>query len=327
MFTSTRPNNAIVLLRMTMHRILLVDDEPNVLNALRRELAGHGDYEVETFTSPAEALVRAQDTPFDLVISDYKMPGMDGVAFLQVFQHLQPDAARLLLSGQADRDVLAHAINSTHIYRFITKPWNRLDLVSVVTQALAFRLVALENRRLADACRLSNGGCLPAGEPGRHYAILVVDDDEGVLNAIWRELSHHNHYHDLYAMLRRDAGGEQAVDGGDFLFSVDTCDSPQEALERLSQVDFDVVLADYKMPGMNGVELLAKVRETQPHAARILLSGEADTQALVDAVDRAEIHAFVGKPWTEYDLRSAVTQAVVCRNIVRENRELAKRLG
>ena len=83
-----------------MYRILLVDDEQNVLNALKRELKEV--YEIETFTNPAEALRRCGEVNFDLVISDYQMPEMNGIEFLKQFGKLQPDASRLILSGQAD---------------------------------------------------------------------------------------------------------------------------------------------------------------------------------------------------------------------------------
>ena len=99
-----------------MNRILLVDDEQNVLNALRRELKN--DYEIELFSSPVEALARSKEIAFDLVISDYQMPVLNGIQFLKQFGDIQPDAARLILSGQADIDALISAINETHIYRY-----------------------------------------------------------------------------------------------------------------------------------------------------------------------------------------------------------------
>ncbi|MDP2783694.1 MAG: response regulator, partial [Sulfurimicrobium sp.] len=103
-----------------MYRILLVDDEQNVLNALQRELGGK--YEVETFTSPLAALQRCREVKFDLVISDYLMPELKGIQFLRQFGEIQPDAVRMILSGQADINGLLGAINETHIYRFIAKP-------------------------------------------------------------------------------------------------------------------------------------------------------------------------------------------------------------
>jgi two-component system probable response regulator PhcQ len=147
-----------------MVRILLVDDEENILNALRRVLSGQdaqgpggGRPTVETFSSPQQALQRAQNTVFDLVISDYRMPEMNGVDFLKSFKAIQPDAARMVLSGYADLDGIIGAINEAQIFRFLAKPWHDSELKSAVAQALSHRALLLDNQRLADLVRLQQG--------------------------------------------------------------------------------------------------------------------------------------------------------------------------
>jgi two-component system probable response regulator PhcQ len=136
----------------TRARLLLVDDEPNILSALTRVFA-HEPYKIEAFTDPTAALARAQRAAFDLVLSDYRMPEVDGVSFLTIFRSLQPDCARLILSGYADIDALLGSINDAWIFRFLCKPWHDGELRAVVAQALAHRAVLLENRRLADQVR------------------------------------------------------------------------------------------------------------------------------------------------------------------------------
>ncbi|BBO99720.1 response regulator [Sulfuriferula nivalis] len=147
-----------------MNRIMLVDDEKNILNALRRvlvsgiEINGRTEsVEVEIFDTPVEALRRAEIVAFDLVISDYRMPEMSGVEFLKAFRNFQPNAARMILSGYADLAGLMSAINEAEIFRFISKPWNDFDLKSAISQALAFRKLMMENQRLADTVRLQQG--------------------------------------------------------------------------------------------------------------------------------------------------------------------------
>ena len=95
-------------------KILLVDDEPNVLQSISRLLRGYG---VTALTSAEEALVLAKKVTFDLVISDFKMPGMDGVTFLTKFMQIQPDSMRMILTGYADLESIQMATNEAGVYR------------------------------------------------------------------------------------------------------------------------------------------------------------------------------------------------------------------
>lgn len=146
-----------------MARLLLVDDEANILSSLRRALHGmaHGAgieaHALECFTSAHEALERAQHTAFDLVISDYRMPEMDGVEFLSRLIEIQPDIARMVLSGYADLQAVISAINRVQIFRFVQKPWNEYELETAIRQALEHRQLMLDNRELADLVRMQQG--------------------------------------------------------------------------------------------------------------------------------------------------------------------------
>lgn len=152
-----------------MSRILILDDEESILKALRRVMraapcaAGGRTFalEVEAFSTPQAALERARHEPFDLFLSDYRMPEMDGIAFLAAAKALQPDAARLILSGYADLNALVRAVNEVGIDRFIAKPWNDYELMSAIAQSLAHRELVLENRQLANLVRIEMGELTP----------------------------------------------------------------------------------------------------------------------------------------------------------------------
>ncbi len=131
-------------------KILIVDDEPNVLKALVRLLKG---YATITAESAEEALMIAEQQAFDLVISDYRMPGINGIDFLILFKRLQPDAVRVVLTGFADLEGAQHAINDAEVFRFINKPWSNLEIAHVVESGLAHKRMQLENRALADQVR------------------------------------------------------------------------------------------------------------------------------------------------------------------------------
>lgn len=120
----------------THARILLVDDEQSVLNALQR-LFRRFAYEVVQCTSGQQGLdVLARSAPFNLVISDYRMPGMNGVEFLSVVRERWPDTVRMVLSGFADTQAIISATNEGNIYKFIAKPWDEPFLLQSVNDAL-----------------------------------------------------------------------------------------------------------------------------------------------------------------------------------------------
>jgi len=309
-----------------IHRILIVDDERNILNAVRRELStpplGRHRYEIECFDNPLEALERAGTETFEVVISDYRMPEMDGLTFLKSLARLQPDCARVVLSGQTDFDALVRMINETHIYRFIPKPWSSYFLKSTVGQAVDFRQTHVENRRLAKVLR-EHGIDLPIGGTDRIDHILVVDDDPGVAHAISRTLVQRGWLDDVFQAVREEAHGHTAdLDPG--RIRVEICHSAEQALKLAEETTFSCVIADYHMPGGDGTGLLASLTEKQPDCAGILISGVVTMESLVTALDLAHIEAFIPKPWTEFELRAAVAQALARRRIRQENRILAE---
>jgi len=103
------------------NKILLVDDEPNVLAGFQRQLKGN--YEVETAGSGESALQLIEtEGPFAVVVSDMMMPGMDGTEFLAQVRAVQPDTVRIMLTGHADLETAIDAVNMGYIFRFLTKP-------------------------------------------------------------------------------------------------------------------------------------------------------------------------------------------------------------
>lgn len=148
-----------------MQRMLIVDDDEDILKALRRLFSltpctvGEQTFRlaVDVFVSPQLALEKARQTAYALVISDYRMPTMNGVQFLKAFRQIQPEVPRLILSGYADLNGLIEAINEAGISRFIAKPWNDYELVASVGQVLALHQLTQENQRLADQARLAQG--------------------------------------------------------------------------------------------------------------------------------------------------------------------------
>ncbi len=140
-----------------MRRLLLVDDDVNVLHTLQRSLrqcAFAPGLRIELFSDPLQALARAAEVDFDVAISDYQMPQMDGMTFPNRLRILQPDAVRLVLSASTEFDIVKRAINEAEVFRYIPKPWQLSDLQEIIPLALA-------RRDQLDATRMHLGDLTP----------------------------------------------------------------------------------------------------------------------------------------------------------------------
>ncbi len=137
-------------------KILFVDDEKNVLKAIER-LFIDDDYEILTANSGEEGLsIIESEYPVHLVISDYKMPGMNGVEFLRHVFHRWPDTVRIVFSGYADTASVVEAINEGQIYKFIPKPWNDDDLKITISNSIEWYYLNKKNLKLAEELREKN---------------------------------------------------------------------------------------------------------------------------------------------------------------------------
>ncbi len=131
----------------TRPTMLVVDDELNVLKSLRR-LFFDSDYKVLTAESGAEGREMFKKHLIHLVISDFRMPDMDGVEFLTKVKEDYPDTIRMILSGYADVAAVVSAINDGHVYKFIAKPWNDQELLTTIMRAFEQYDLQRENLRL-----------------------------------------------------------------------------------------------------------------------------------------------------------------------------------
>jgi response regulator RpfG family c-di-GMP phosphodiesterase len=142
----------------SLPRILCVDDEPRILEGLSLQL--RRDYQVVTATSGQAALQTLKDTPgIMVVVSDMRMPGMDGAALLKQIKQRYPEITRLLLTGEPGRDAAVHAVNEGQIFRFLTKPCPPDQLRNAIDEAVVqHRLMTAEKVLLQETLI----GCIKA---------------------------------------------------------------------------------------------------------------------------------------------------------------------
>ncbi len=129
-------------------RILCVDDEPNVLQAVERQL--RKQFEIVTAPGPLQGLETLEKSgPFAVILSDLRMPVMNGIQFLATAKERFPESIRMILSGQADFEATIEAVNEGSIFRFLTKPCENDHLVKALSAALEqYRLVQVERELL-----------------------------------------------------------------------------------------------------------------------------------------------------------------------------------
>jgi len=134
-------------------KVLFVDDEPILLQGYQRLL--RNDFKVSTAVGGAAALTLIRhEGPFGVVISDMRMPEMDGIEFLLRARKIAPDTVRIMLTGGSDLEVAIHAVNEGNIFRFLHKPANKDTLVKTLTDALAqYHLVCAEKELLEKTLR------------------------------------------------------------------------------------------------------------------------------------------------------------------------------
>jgi DNA-binding NtrC family response regulator len=139
-------------------------------------------------------------------------------------------------------------------------------------------------------------------ETNSHARVVIVDDEEMVITS-------------LKAFLQLETD-----------YDVRGFTDPQEAARYLENAEADVVVSDYLMPKMNGLELLARARDLQAEAGRVLLTGHADKQSAVDAINRVGLFQYVEKPWDNAQLLLVIKAAIERTQLLRTLRDKISQL-
>ncbi len=131
--------------------------------------------------------------------------------------------------------------------------------------------------------------------------VLIIDDDEGVLESLDR------------CLVDCDIKTHKTTD-------------PSEALDLVRTADVSLVIADYRMPVMSGIQFLEQVKETSPFTVRIMLTGHGDVNAATEAINKAGVTSFLRKPWDDSELVATVKQSLYRYELELERRKLQHQL-
>ena len=201
---------------MTQQRILFVDDEPQLLGGLRRMLWDRrADWEMHFAEGGVAALALLEHTPMDLVISDVRMPGMDGPEFLEAVRRRWPGTVRMILSGHSDREFVYRSIKPAHQY--LSKPCTPQELKTTIDRVLGLRGIFTDERLRETVSRIDSLPVLPAvfaelteelRSPNASFKTLgdILSKDIGLATGLLKLVNS-----SFFGLPRRIASTEQAV--------------------------------------------------------------------------------------------------------------------
>lgn len=164
------------------HTILVVDDEVDNVDALERLF--RRKYNVLKATSGRQALKLLKDTRVSLIVTDQRMPNMTGVEFLAESMETDPDAIRILLTGFTDIDSVISAINSGQVYRYVTKPWDPVDLANTVDKAIERFELSAELKKKNAALESALSELKTLDEAKSNFMILINHELKTPLTAM-----------------------------------------------------------------------------------------------------------------------------------------------
>lgn len=192
--------------------LLIVDDEARILSALQR-LLRREPYQLRVAGSGAEALTVLETETIDVVLSDYRMPGMDGLALMREIQARHNGVERVLMSGNADLRLVIDAVNEGHISQFVEKPWGDGALKILLSRLFLNQKLARENQELIKAVQKQNTLLLQESEK----AVMGIRQKERLFATISHEIR--NPLHGIQGILEILTQDRQLADSAKKLLS------------------------------------------------------------------------------------------------------------
>lgn len=241
--------------------VMFVDDEERILRSLK--MMFRSDYAVKIAVNGGEALGILEREKVHVVVSDQRMPNMQGVELLREVKNRFPNTMRLLLTGYSDLQAVMDSINEGEIFRYISKPWSTDDIRDTVAKAaeIAIALDQIQVPALAEA-------------EGPAERILVVDDDPDVASAI-------------KAIVEEEFQRQHVVEWASDLNSV---------FDILEKNEVAVVLSEIHLAEHDITPLLKTLKRYNPHVVTMVLTSFRDTAALVGLINQGQVHRFLPKP-------------------------------
>ena len=266
-------------------RVLFVDDEERILNALRTLF--RSQYHVFTAENGALAIEFVKRFGIHVVVSDQRMPNMTGVELLRQVKDLSPNSVRMLLTGYSDLAAIVGSINEGEVFRFVKKPWDNTEMQKTVADAvaIAMELAAAPPAPLEPLQKLD-------------ASILVIDTSDAL------------------------AEGLKSVMGA--VAPIRLVSTPVDAVKALEAEEVAVIVADLSA-GQDGLITLFKILKAEhPEVLSILVTEASDSELVIELINQAQIFRFLNKPIQVRQLRHHVDSALAKYRAFKQRPDLVR---
>jgi len=266
-----------------------MEDEQRLAKGLEMVLRETG-YEVTIAPDGRNALKRFDERPFDLLLADLRLPDIDGMEVIRRVKRSHPDTAVVVITGYATVPSAVEAMK-TGAYDYLSKPFTDDEIKTVIRGALQpppSPSAAEKSKPVA----AKKPGPPTVRDPGpverdRTSRILLVEDEAQTAQGL--------------RMVLTEAG-----------YEVESAATGQTALDTVKREGFDILIADLRLPDIDGMEMIRRVKENRPETEVIVITGYATVDSAIEAM-KLGIFDYLPKPFTEDEVKSVVAGAVAAR--------------
>ncbi|MBM7335301.1 MAG: response regulator [Alcanivorax sp.] len=270
--------------------VLLVDDEERVLRSLSLLFRPH--FQVLTTTNGYEAERLVRERRVHVIVSDQRMPIMEGIEVLRRVRRASPHTQRLLLTGYADLQAVIDSINDGEVFRYLNKPWQMHEMLHAVRRAAD---IALSLEATEAAPEVEPAAVAPVGDEPEP-AVLVLDEDPETL-----------------ALLRTVVAPGQALHH--------RTDLDQAFALLADQEDIGILVCDVRLGGADISAAIQALKRAHPALLTILVSPVRDVEILGRLINRGQIYRFLPKPVRRAMLKMSLEAAARRHRLLRHHPE------
>lgn len=269
---------------MSKPKVLFIDDEERIVRSLAMQF--RATHTVKSCIDPDEALEALRHEHYHVVVSDQRMPKMQGVELLRRAKIISPNSIGILLTGYADIAAITGAINDGEIFRYLTKPWDQQELKQTLAKATD---IALQMEHISTTVEVNV----------KSHNVLIIDDSSEVYETITNILQ-----------------GK---------YQVYWATNLEQVYDLLGNHEIALVIADLRLNGEDITSVLKTLKQYNPRTITIVLTSTSDSNLLIGLINQAQIFRYLPKPIKTNLLDRNIQAAMDYYNKLQDTPQLIKR--